>query len=52
MVKEEEIVTSRSVSCEGQDLTGHPKVYLEIPHDDDHIACPYCNKKFILKISH
>jgi uncharacterized Zn-finger protein len=41
-------VTTRTVSCDGDDgADGHPKVYLRIVHE--HIACPYCSRRFVLK---
>lgn len=47
----DEIYTAtRKVVCAGeQEVIGHPKIYLEIASDSDHIICPYCSKKFILK---
>ncbi len=43
-------VKTRKVSCSGEEgVEGHPKIYLEINHEEDHVICPYCSKKFILK---
>ncbi|TCS63676.1 zinc-finger domain-containing protein [Varunaivibrio sulfuroxidans] len=43
------IVESRTVPCDGDGgALGHPKVYLEIPHDESEITCPYCSRRFVL----
>ena len=48
-----EEVTSRTVACKGGSNNiseGHPKVWLKIPVRKDYIACPYCDKTFILRL--
>ena len=45
-----ESVSLHKVSCEGQDqVSAHPKVYLEIDSDKNEIQCPYCSKKFVFR---
>lgn len=47
MAEDKIIVEERKVSCEGgSGALGHPKVYLEIP-EDNQIVCPYCSKTFV-----
>lgn len=38
----------KEVSCNGGTL-GHPKVYLNMEASGE-VVCPYCSKKFILKV--
>ncbi|MEO0830607.1 MAG: zinc-finger domain-containing protein, partial [Pseudomonadota bacterium] len=28
---------------------GHPRVWLQIPHETGWVECPYCDKKFVLE---
>ena len=38
-----------SVSCDGGGgVLGHPKVFLKL--EDREVGCPYCDKKFVLKV--
>ncbi len=45
-----EIVLSDSpkVVCDGNGLGGHPRVFLTMGNDD-HVDCPYCDRRFVLK---
>ena len=45
---EVELVTERTVSCDGGDLYGHPLVYLRIG-EAGFVECPYCDKRFELQ---
>ncbi len=43
-------VDQERVACDGGDgAMGHPMVYLHIDHDEGHIDCPYCGRRFILR---
>lgn len=45
---DKKIVHKKSVSCDGGGgPLGHPKVYLEIKHDELDITCPYCSREFV-----
>lgn len=51
--QEIEEVTSITIACRGSKAdpsAGHPKVWLKIPSDKGSINCPYCDKKFLLKV--
>ena len=41
---------SKNVMCEGNGATtgGHPRVYLTMGAHD-HVDCPYCDRRFVLK---
>lgn len=41
---------SKNVMCDGNGATsgGHPRVYLTMGADD-HVDCPYCDRRFVLK---
>lgn len=42
-------VDSKKVSCDGGSVAlGHPVVWLEMGRSD-HIDCPYCGRRFVLK---
>ena len=42
-------VTSRTVACDGGGgPLGHPKVFLTIAEDEDHVVCPYCSRTYKL----
>lgn len=42
-------VESKTVACDGGDgALGHPRVWLEMGRAD-HIDCPYCGRRFVLK---
>ncbi len=48
MTQDVKMVDSKSVSCDGgSEALGHPRVYLEIKHDENSTICPYCGKMFI-----
>jgi len=37
------------VACDGDTIdSGHPRVFLNMG-DDDHVDCPYCGCRFVLK---
>ena len=37
------------VACDGDSAdSGHPRVYLNMG-DEDHVDCPYCGCRFVLK---
>jgi uncharacterized Zn-finger protein len=40
----------KNVMCEGNGATtgGHPRVYLTMGAHD-HVDCPYCDRRFVLK---
>lgn len=45
---EKEIVSKWRVACDGGGgALGHPRVWLQIPHDEGFVECGYCDKKFI-----
>ena len=45
--QEKIIVKDRKISCEGSEYPyDHPKIYLEMSKDVNHIECPYCSKIF------
>ena len=41
-------VTKDKIACDGG-VSGHPRVWLQIPPDKGWVECPYCDKKFVLK---
>ena len=41
-------VETRTVACDGGGPLGHPRVFLNIGHED-RIDCPYCGRRFVLK---
>lgn len=42
-------VETPKVACEGDGgPLGHPRVYLNMG-DEQHIDCPYCGRRFVLK---
>ena len=42
-------VTSHTVACDGGGgALGHPRVFLEIPHDAHEVICPYCSRNYVL----
>lgn len=49
--KETIYTTKIDVNCSGKEAPfDHPKIYLEIDGEIGFIDCPYCSKKFILKV--
>ena len=45
---ETEVVASWKVACDGSAPgLGHPRVWLQIPHDRGWVECGYCDKRFI-----
>lgn len=45
---ETETVHTRRVACDGgEGALGHPRVWLQIPHETDFVECGYCDKKYI-----
>lgn len=45
---DEHIVTTPTVSCDGGEKDGHPRVYLDVSKTGK-VICPYCSRVFILK---
>lgn len=42
-------VTSRRFACDGGGAaSGHPRVWLTIPHDTGWVECPYCDARYVL----
>ncbi len=41
-------VEARTVACDGGGSLGHPRVFLNIGHED-RIDCPYCGRRFVLE---
>ncbi|MCR8549045.1 zinc-finger domain-containing protein [Salipiger sp. P9] len=42
------IVDSHRIACDGgEGALGHPRVWLNIPHDKGYVECPYCDAKYI-----
>lgn len=49
-VPETRIVDSYRVACDGGDnALGHPRVWLQIPHETGYVECPYCDAKLVHK---
>jgi uncharacterized Zn-finger protein len=47
---ETKIVESYRIACDGgEGALGHPRVWLQIPHDRGWVECGYCDCKFIHK---
>lgn len=47
---ETKIVDSFRIACDGgEGALGHPRVWLQIPHDAGYVECPYCDAKYIQK---
>lgn len=45
---ETEVVDSWRIACDGGGgALGHPRVWLQIPHDTGFVECGYCDKKYI-----
>lgn len=44
---ETEVVDNWRIACDGGGSSGHPRVWLQIPHDTGFVECGYCDKKFI-----
>lgn len=45
---ETEVVESWKVACDGSGPgLGHPRVWLQIPHDRGWVECGYCDKRFV-----
>ena len=46
---EEITVSTKRVACDGGGgALGHPRVFLEIPHDEHEVICPYCSRNYVL----
>ncbi|PLS21694.1 zinc-finger domain-containing protein [Neptunicoccus cionae] len=41
-------VDSYRVACDGG-VGGHPRVWLQIPHDTGWVECPYCDCKYVIR---
>ena len=49
-VPETKIVDSYRVACDGgEGALGHPRVWLQIPHEHVWVECPYCDCKLVHK---
>ncbi|EAP78439.1 MULTISPECIES: zinc-finger domain-containing protein [Roseovarius] len=49
-VPETKIVDSYRVACDGgEGALGHPRVWLQIPHEHGWVECPYCDCKLVHK---
>ena len=45
---ETEVVTKWRIACDGgEGALGHPRVWLQIPHDTGSVECGYCDKRFV-----
>lgn len=45
---ETKLVDSWRIACDGgEGALGHPRVFLQIPHDSGFVECPYCDAKYI-----
>jgi uncharacterized Zn-finger protein len=45
---ETKIVDSYRIACDGgEGALGHPRVWLQIPHDTGWVECGYCDAKYI-----
>jgi len=44
---ETEVVDTWKVACDGGGALGHPRVWLQIPHDTGGVGCGYCDKKYV-----
>ncbi|MBD9525395.1 MULTISPECIES: zinc-finger domain-containing protein [Paracoccus] len=51
---ETQTVTSWKVACDGDEQrgSGHPRVWLAIPHDSGEVECGYCDKRFVIDREH
>ena len=47
---EVETVKTSRIACDGG-AGGHPRVWLQIPQDNNWVECPYCDKRFVLRKS-
>ena len=49
-VPETKTVVTYRVACDGgEGALGHPRVYLQIPHETGFVECPYCDAKLVHK---
>ena len=47
-VPETRIVSEYRVSCDGgEGALGHPRVWLQIPHEHGWVECPYCDARLV-----
>ena len=45
---ETKIVETWRVACDGgEGALGHPRVWLNIPHDKGWVECPYCDCRYV-----
>jgi uncharacterized Zn-finger protein len=45
---ETRIVNDWRIACDGgEGALGHPRVWLQIPHDTGWVECPYCDAKLV-----
>jgi uncharacterized Zn-finger protein len=46
-------VTSKRIACDGGGgVLGHPRVFLTIDAQADHVVCPYCSRTFVYHDHH
>jgi uncharacterized Zn-finger protein len=44
------VVETTKVACDGGGgALGHPRIYMTIPPDGNHVDCPYCSRRYVLK---
>lgn len=46
--EETEYTKKKKVHCDGQEFSGHPRVFLTFGAGEYEVVCPYCSKKFVL----
>lgn len=52
-VPETEVVRAWKIACDGgEGALGHPRVWLQIPHDTGFVECGYCDKKYVIDRAH
>jgi uncharacterized Zn-finger protein len=42
-------VEKTRVACDGGGADGHPRVWLQMPSNENAVECPYCDARFVLK---
>ncbi|ETA53732.1 zinc-finger domain-containing protein [Ponticoccus alexandrii] len=42
------VVKAYRIACDGGGAAlGHPRVWLQIPHETGFVECPYCDAKYV-----
>ncbi|MWD26224.1 zinc-finger domain-containing protein [Aquicoccus sp. SCR17] len=45
---ETRVVDSYRIACDGgEGALGHPRIWLQIPHETGWVECPYCDCKYV-----